>query len=150
MLTIKNELIIVPDIVYFSLNDKKLRNWHSKCMMMEAWVIPALCWRTPQCTTLWTSTCTMWRIPMKSFTKVPNHGYWKLVLLQFSKKTAWKTRKRSTFRESEHKKYYRMNDNQTEMFYENYKMYNIREDLSCEACNWDGNLVFPNPTGMVS
>ncbi|CAD6184760.1 unnamed protein product [Caenorhabditis auriculariae] len=50
--------------------------------------------------------------------------------------------------ESEQKKYMKWNDRKTEMFYENYKSYLISPEDSCDDCDWEQNLVFPNPTSL--
>ncbi|CAI5438718.1 unnamed protein product [Caenorhabditis angaria] len=51
-------------------------------------------------------------------------------------------------RESEEKKYIEFNGDSTQMFYQNYKKYILNKENSCEDCDWNMNLLFPNPPGL--
>ncbi|UMM12558.1 hypothetical protein L5515_001275 [Caenorhabditis briggsae] len=50
--------------------------------------------------------------------------------------------------ESEQKKYLDFNGDKSQMFYQNYKKYILSKDYSCDECDWDRTLVFPNPPGL--
>ncbi|CAJ0576134.1 unnamed protein product, partial [Mesorhabditis spiculigera] len=48
--------------------------------------------------------------------------------------------------ESEQKRYIEFSSDQSQMFYENYKIYNIDPEESCETCDWEEDIVtIPNP-----
>ncbi|EFO85345.1 CRE-SCAV-6 protein [Caenorhabditis remanei] len=40
------------------------------------------------------------------------------------------------------------NGDKSQMFYQNYKRYILSKDYSCDECDWDRNIVFPNPPGL--
>ncbi|GMT21631.1 hypothetical protein PFISCL1PPCAC_12928 [Pristionchus fissidentatus] len=49
-----------------------------------------------------------------------------------------------TYMESEEKRYLQYRDDDDQVFYENYKKWIYRPDLSCERCNYDDIVTLPN------
>uniref|UniRef100_A0A8R1EP27 Uncharacterized protein n=2 Tax=Caenorhabditis japonica TaxID=281687 RepID=A0A8R1EP27_CAEJA len=34
------------------------------------------------------------------------------------------------------------------MFYQNYKKYVLSDEYSCDECDWNRHILFPNPPGL--
>lgn len=52
------------------------------------------------------------------------------------------------FREIEDKKHYQFNDDETKVWYKNYKSYIFTKENSCDFCQYDSKLSTPNYPGI--
>uniref|UniRef100_A0AC35G9G3 Uncharacterized protein n=1 Tax=Panagrolaimus sp. PS1159 TaxID=55785 RepID=A0AC35G9G3_9BILA len=53
-----------------------------------------------------------------------------------------------TSREIENKKEYQFNEDQTRVWYKNYKTYIYDREMSCDVCNYDAMISIPNLPGL--